>query len=326
MAQDWNTLAFSTSPTSSYTQTISTGGRSRTNSIALARDAGPDYMAVEKTDGQTWTLVGLELCKLLHREMDNRNPELFGLKPPTAQTTTQFQSLGTLEVLENHLRILYKHFKNACKKKSPQSAWRPVFAHLESLTLYLRDAHIQVKPDDDQWMHLFHAFGCAWVGMAIRLASLGLFSETNYPSMRCAVNAAITFGTSVNEMAGKEISNWPDVLESVWTGSVFDAGAMKTKLEDAAKSTKKKNKDKKKAAANGADADAAQVAEEAKKRKMSRRKEAASALVDPEWDLKEAIVTLKADRKHIGGNVFDLGTWSDEQKNNFKKNGMVLVS
>lgn len=291
----------------SVASAISSFGRS------LTPKDGTDYLTVVKKDGETWSVAGLDICSRLHAETDNRNPDLFGMR----NTLPKFKKLGELEVIENHLRVIYKHFKQATKKKSPQSSWRPVFASLEGLALYLRDkmdllSDTSLLQGDTsvnaRLTELFHAYGCAWVGTAARLSALGSFSENAYPSVRTVVHCVMAFGNAVNDADNGIHSEWPDKMESIWTGTVF-AGDAKPRRDEEAEVKKKKKKGGK---------DAAPVEE--KKKKLGRRKE--QALNDP-WDFKESLLALKGERKQIGGSMYDIALWTAEERLDFVKKASV---
>ncbi|KAJ3213257.1 hypothetical protein HDU67_003100 [Dinochytrium kinnereticum] len=265
-----------------------------------AADETMDYNAVEKVGADTFTKVGLQMCQDLLRETDNRNPEFFQLKVENPD----FGRYGELEVVENQLRVILKHFKNANKKKSPQSAWKPVYASLEALTLYLRskDAWFDIK-EKDRVEECFKTFGAAWVATSERLAALGALNENSFPSIRTVIAIAMSLGNQMNLKYGKKISQWPEKLESVWTGNEFE-GDRKKRTED--------DEGKKKGKKGGAKKGEADEDEDKKKSKKSLKAEK-EANVSP-WDFEAAFTGLKAGRKQVGGTDFDIAMWPAEQK------------
>ncbi|KAI9335072.1 hypothetical protein BDR26DRAFT_866148 [Obelidium mucronatum] len=266
-----------------------------------------DYNAVEKKGAIIWTKVALEECAGMMRETDNRNPAVFGLKT----APTEFTSSGELEVLENQLRVVLKHFKLASKKKSPQSAWKPVYASLEAITIYLqtKTSWVTSIKDASRVEQVFTAFGCAWVATATHLTELGSFSENVYPSVRNAVNTTLAIGNEFNERAGKVLSDWPAKLEAVWTGTEY-AGDKKKKPKPVAEEAPKK----KKKAKDGFESD--EDEDDKKKKKKSAAKKTVVSNEPPAnpWDFEEAIARLKADRKQIGGNQFDIASMTEEMR------------
>jgi len=287
---------------------------SPSNAVASA-DPVVDYNAVEKVGTVVWTKCGIEISQSLMRETDNRNPQVFGLK----SSSPDFIASGELEVIENHLRAILKAYKNANKKKSPQSAWKPVYAHCEALTLYLQSRSAWFESMDpkeaERVARAFTAFGCAWVCLADKLNELGSFSENNYPSVRSAVNATITVGNEVNEKVGKKMSDWPAKLEAIWTGNEYagDKKKKQQKPEDGDASGGSKKKSKKKSQDDDEDDDAGAGG----KKKKGGKKPAApvdEALPANPWDFEDSIARLKADRKQIGGSLFDIAVMSEEMR------------
>lgn len=316
--------------------------RSRTNSSVDY----VDYLAVlKRKDGETWTHAGLDVCRQLLREMENRNPTFYGFK---VTDPISFTRNATREVIENHLRILHKHYKTAAKKKSPQSAWRPVYASLEGLTLFLRDPTSSSSPmipqsplhanacswydpttlsSDTHAQYIMKSVGCAWVSLANRLVGLGSFSASVYPSVRTVVHVAMKLGHDWNEQAGLVLSDWPEKLESLWTGTVFEGDAAKKRNDDMDNmdTTKSKKKAKKLLAKSGGGSNTSIAASDNNMnglkpvKKLGRRKE--QALADP-WDFKESLNVLKGtERKSIGGVVYDISAWGAEERARFVAGG-----
>ncbi|KAJ3334085.1 hypothetical protein HDU76_011609 [Blyttiomyces sp. JEL0837] len=257
-----------------------------------------DYTSIEKIGTESWSKFSMETCQQLMRETDNRNPEFFGLKV----THQEFLSLGELEVIENHLRVILKQYKNANKKKSPQSAWKSVYANLEALTLYLKTKQSWFTAKDQKRVaDVFNAFGAAWISTAEKLNALASFSENYLPSVRTVVNTAIAIGTSLNEKAPKKISNWPEKLESVWTGNPMlgEKPKRENHNEDDDGEKKKGKKGKK-----------GEEEEDAKGKKGAKKVEAPHS----PYDFEDAIDKLKADRKQIGGNQFDIAVMPENER------------
>ncbi|KAJ3136567.1 hypothetical protein HK101_003987 [Irineochytrium annulatum] len=256
-----------------------------------------DYSAVEKRDKESYTVHALEICQQMMRECDNRDPAFFQMQVKDPQ----FSKYGELEVVENQLRSIMKHYKNACKKKSPQSAWKPVFADLEALTIFMKskEAWFEVK-DRARAEEAFKTFGAAWIALGEHLAALGLFNENSYPSVRTAIHTAMAIGNDLNERAGKKISAWPEKLESVWTGNEFEAGDRK-KNKGGDDDGKKKKKGKK-----GEE-------EEEDDTKKKPKKSAEKKEVSP-WDFEAAMTALKGGRKAVGGCDFDIASFTDEKR------------
>ncbi|KAJ3097351.1 hypothetical protein HDU97_004929 [Phlyctochytrium planicorne] len=265
-----------------------------------AMEENIDYNAVEKVGEQTFSKVALAMSMDMMRETDNRNPEFFKLKVDNAD----FNRYGELEVIENQLRVILKHFKNANKKKSPQSAWKPVYAALEALTLYLRSKEawfdIKEKPRVEE---AFKTFGAAWVATSERLSALGIFNENAFPSIRTIIAITMTIGNNLNERSGKVISKWPAKLESIWTGNEF---------EDDKKARQNDNADKKKKKKKGEEEEEAD--EKKKGRKAAKAEKEANA---SPWDFEIAFAALKGSRKQVGGNEFDIALWPEEQRAKF---------
>ncbi|KAJ3110876.1 hypothetical protein HDU96_006181 [Phlyctochytrium bullatum] len=257
-----------------------------------------DYNAVEKIGQDTFTKAGLAIAQDLMRETDNRNPEFFNLK----LSNPDFGRYGELEVIENQLRVILKHYKTANKKKSPQSAWKPVYASLEGLTLYLRskDAWFDIK-DKPRVEEAFRTFGAAWVASAEKLAALGALNENSYPSIRTVMQVAMTLGNQLNERAGARMGDWPAKLESVWTGNEYEGEKKKRGDDD-------EGKKKKKGAKKG------EAEEDDDKKKSKKEIKAAAAANASPWDFEVAFDKLKAGRKQVGGTEFDIALWTDEQR------------
>ncbi|KAJ3219496.1 palmitoyltransferase for Vac8p [Dinochytrium kinnereticum] len=226
-----------------------------------------EFNSVEKFGADTFTKAGLRICQDLLREADNRNPDFFQLKG----LLSDFRGYGELEVIENQLRVILKHFKNATKKKSPLSAAQ------ES----------------------FKAFGTAWVATSENLAALGVLNESHFPSVRTTMAVALALGNQINQRFEEKISQWPEKLWSVWTGDEFEGDRKKKSVEE---DEGKKKKDAKKGEVD---------AEEDYKKKKKRPKRAVKDANAPPWDFEEALLALKADRKQIGGAEFDIAAWSE---------------
>ncbi|KAJ3064141.1 hypothetical protein HDU98_000137 [Podochytrium sp. JEL0797] len=272
-----------------------------------------DYNAVEKNGPQVWTKVGLEQCAEMLRETDNRNPEVFGLKTAPKDFTT----CGQLEVLENQLRTVLKHFKLAMKKKSPQSAWKPVYASLEAITIYLQTNHSWVKDAlaNPKVAKMFSAYGCAWVQVAEKLMEFGSFNENQYPSVRCAVQMTLHLGGELNAMVAKPMSDWPAKLECVWTGAPY-AGDKKKKEKTSDDAPKKKSGKAKKHDDFESDEDDDAAAKKKKKhaKKAAAAASATEAVPSNPWDFEEACSKLKGDRKSLGGAEFDIAVMTEEMR------------
>ncbi|KAJ3031908.1 UNVERIFIED_CONTAM: hypothetical protein HDU68_010867 [Siphonaria sp. JEL0065] len=273
----------------------------------LERAEAIDYNVIEKKGSIIWTKVALEQAAELFREADNRNPAVFGLKP----TQPDFSSSGELEVLENQLRVVLKHFKLANKKKSPQSAWKPVYASLEAITIYLqtKNSWVMSVKDAARVEAVFTAFGCAWVATAAHLTELGVFNENSYPSVRNAVNTTMAIGNEFNERVGRVLSDWPAKLESVWTGTEYAGDKKKKKAANNGGSDEAPKKKKK--AKDGFESDDDETEKKKKKKPAKTTAVSDESPADP-WDFEAAIARLKADRKQIGGNQFDIAAMSDE--------------
>ncbi|KAJ3407917.1 hypothetical protein HDU80_007375 [Chytriomyces hyalinus] len=274
------------------------------------REAVVDYNAVEKKGSSVvWTKVGLDLFAELMRETDNRNPSVFSLKA----ADPEFIAAGELEVVENHLRQTLRAYKNACKKKSPQSAWKPVFAALEALTMYMQSKNTWVTSTkhSTRAANAFTAYGCAWVCVAEKLNDLGLFVENSYPSVRCAVNSTLAVGNELNEKVGHKMSDWPAKLEAIWTDTPYAGEKKKPYVnENADTGAKKKSKKKKGEEYDDEDEEAG-----GKKRKGSKKSGSpATTQSEPAnpWDFEEAIARLKEDRKQIGGSDFDIAVMTED--------------
>ncbi|KAI9363950.1 hypothetical protein DFJ73DRAFT_810314 [Zopfochytrium polystomum] len=159
-----------------------------------------DYTSTERIDGDVWCKFSVETMREMQKELDNRNPQTFGLK-----TTPDFFKLAEIEVIENQLRVVMKHYKNANKKKSPFSAWKSVFAHLEALTLFLQSkdswatTEYATPESKKRALDVYNAYGAAWISTAEKLVGMASFSEGFLPSVRSAVKAALALGTSLAE-------------------------------------------------------------------------------------------------------------------------------
>ncbi|KAJ3078778.1 hypothetical protein HK100_010617, partial [Physocladia obscura] len=226
----------------------------------------------------------------------------------------EFLAQGELEVIENHLRIILKSYKAASKKKAPQSAWKPVYAGIEALTIFLqtKSAWISSPNDAVRAQAIFAAYGAAWIGVAEHLTELGSFGENSYPSVRCAVNTALNFGNETNEKAGKKLSDWPAKLEAVWTGTEYVGDKKKKKPANAGgNNDEPKKKSKKKKDDFGSDED-----EDSGKKKKAGKKSTVVVEEAPSnpFDFEECITRLKADRKQIGGTQFDIETFTEDMK------------
>ncbi|KAI8852274.1 hypothetical protein BC829DRAFT_385582 [Chytridium lagenaria] len=256
-----------------------------------------NYAAVEKIGEETFTKAGLQMCQDLMRETDNRNPEFFNLKIDNPE----FGRYGELEVIENHLRVILKLYKLANKKKSPQSAWKPVYAALEALTIYIRskDAWFDIK-DKPRVEEVFKSFGNAWIATSERLSALGLFNENTFPSVRTVIAVTVAIGNQLNERFGQKISQWPEKL--------FEGDAKK-KMEDDHMIKKKKKGSKK-----TGEEDAVEGVKKKGGRKAAKAEKEAN--LSP-WDFVAAMTTLKGGRKQVGGCDYDIAQWGEEQRNKF---------
>ncbi|KAI8851583.1 hypothetical protein BC829DRAFT_386371 [Chytridium lagenaria] len=243
-----------------------------------------NYAAVEKIGEETFTKAGLQMCQDLMRETDNRNPEFFNLKIDNPE----FGRYGELEVIENHLR-------------SPQSAWKPVYAALEALTIYIRskDAWFDIK-DKPRVEEVFKSFGNAWIATSERLSALGF--------VRTVIAVTVAIGNQLNERFGQKISQWPEKLVCVWTGNEFEGDAKK-KMEDDHMIKKKKKGSKK-----TGEEDAVEGVKKKGGRKAAKAEKEAN--LSP-WDFVAAMTTLKGGRKQVGGCDYDIAQWGEEQRNKF---------
>ncbi|KAJ3350721.1 hypothetical protein HDU83_009449 [Entophlyctis luteolus] len=278
---------------------------------SLERDQVIDYNAVDKRGTAVWTKVGLDMCADMLREADKRNPAVCGL---STTVSIDYLAEGELEVIENHLRVVLKSLKAASKKKAPQSAWKPVYASMEALTIFFQTKTAWLKSKDaNRAAAIFCAFGAGWITVAERLTELGSFGENAYPSVRCAVNATLAFGNEVNEASGKKISDWPAKFESVWTGNEY-AGDKKKKPQAVNNDDAKKKASKKKKNDEFGSDDEDDGGKKKKGAKKATAAPAAAAVVMNPWDFEECIARLKGERKQIGGSEFDIDSMSEEMK------------
>jgi len=112
----------------------------------------------------------------------------------------------------------------------------------------------------------------------------------------------------------KKISDWPAKLESIWTGNDYAEEKKKKPQPTADDGAKKKSKKK-------TEEESDEEGDDKKKKKAGKKTAAAAAASsagsvdsgDP-WDFENAIIRLKAARKQIGGSVFDIKTWAEEDK------------
>ncbi|ORY50087.1 hypothetical protein BCR33DRAFT_734799 [Rhizoclosmatium globosum] len=242
-----------------------------------------DYSAIQKTGTTVCTQVAYNQYTEMLKETENN-----------LNTTTVPEPTVHLSTLETHLRTtVLKHYKLATKKKSPQSAWKPVFSALESITLYIQKNQSwitqQQQPTDDaefqkRAVAVFSAFGVAWCDVAEVLMEAGVFNEQTYPSVR----------------------DWPAKLEAIYTQTVY-AGNKSQKKKAVVNSgdddvPNKKKEKKKKDEEEGEDED------DKKKKKHHHHhhhhhhhahgKPEEEHQIDP-WDFEDLMELLRVDPKHV---------------------------
>ena len=248
--------------------------------------------------------------------MENNNNNK---KNDRKDATTDFFKLAEIEVVENHLKKVMKHYRIASKKSAALSSWKSVYANLEALTLFIRAHNAWCSPDyaDKTFARraasLFNAFGAAWVCTADRLCHFASFSESYLPSIRSVVRTTLTMGYSMMERLPENNSGWPEKLESLWTGVPLPGELMrKRESSGTTEGSGKKNK-----AAAKKKKNVEEDVVKGKPRKGKKVMDDANEERDPSelWDFKEAVDSLKAGRKQIGGTLFDLDHLTiDERK------------
>lgn len=259
-----------------------------------------NYSAVTRVGKDVYSKVGFNLFEEMCRETQNRDPAFFELQIANQEWIKEAE----MEVIENQIEAFWKLYKNAIKKKSPQSAWKPTFATLEALTLYLqsKEGWFDMK-ESKRAEEAFKAFGNAWVSTAENLSKLGTFNQNTFPSVRTMITIAVDIGNTINEKNmdknKMKLSDWPEKLLCVWTGNEFP-GDKKVVAEMEGAEKKKKAKGK-------------PVAAEEKKVVRSKRQMREAAVLSP-WDFKTSFVSLKDGRKHVGGTAHDLSSLGPEER------------